>query len=94
MIQLPGSTLPADVLKLGFNKMNNWRLLWLKDCEAGLFKFVKHGQDGDGERNSGVDPLNEVANTQEPNENDGSDLDDGYEEWTGFGDLNLDGLND
>ncbi|KAH9824099.1 hypothetical protein DFH28DRAFT_1077894 [Melampsora americana] len=45
--QMPGSTLPSEILKLGFNAMNSRRSLWLNDLRAGLFQFEKipEGQD-------------------------------------------------
>ncbi|KAH9813699.1 hypothetical protein DFH28DRAFT_1083484 [Melampsora americana] len=45
--QMPGSTLPPEILKLGFNAMNSRRSLWLNDLRAGLFQFEKipEGQD-------------------------------------------------
>ena len=43
--QLPGSSLPPEVLKLGFNAMNSRRSLWLNDIKSGLFILEKIAED-------------------------------------------------
>ncbi|KAH9816911.1 hypothetical protein DFH28DRAFT_1125046 [Melampsora americana] len=41
IVQLPGSKLPYETLKLGFNAMNSHRSLWLDDFKANLFKLER-----------------------------------------------------
>ncbi|EGG02884.1 uncharacterized protein MELLADRAFT_90479 [Melampsora larici-populina 98AG31] len=53
IIQLPGSKLPSEVLKLGFNAMNSRRSLWLQDVQANKFKMEKIKADSE--------PLEETA---------------------------------
>ncbi|EGG04285.1 uncharacterized protein MELLADRAFT_89517 [Melampsora larici-populina 98AG31] len=99
VVQLPGSTLPKDVLKLGFNGMNSRRSLWLSDVKKNLFRMEKvtpnsHVADLEtlgNELNDDTDV--QVMMTQD---ND-HDLEDDMmetleeEEWNGFGDIDVDG---
>ncbi|EGG10219.1 uncharacterized protein MELLADRAFT_94622 [Melampsora larici-populina 98AG31] len=79
LIQEDGSTLPPEVLKLGFKGMNSKRSLWLNDAQNGLFRFKKiSADDGDDSQ------LNQ-ANEDEP----GTPAGDAYleeEEWKGLDD--------
>ncbi|KAH9806653.1 hypothetical protein DFH28DRAFT_1142555 [Melampsora americana] len=101
IIQMPGSKLPSTVLKLGFNKMNTSRSLWLEDIKANLFKMEKINtkltseQDLQGDDTGGDD---QVTMTQDYHQYHGlddmeaglddelEDLDEGEEEeWNGIG---------
>lgn len=90
MIQFPGSTLPPQVLKLGFTKMNNKRKLWLDDIEAGLFKLEKRTQPGNNENNDQSHTAAQVTNTQDPDLNNTAEKIVDFEEWNGFGEADLD----
>ncbi|KAH9812017.1 hypothetical protein DFH28DRAFT_899719 [Melampsora americana] len=83
--QLPDSSLPPEVLKLGFSAMNSRRSLWLKDLEAGLFRFEKLPDDQDTnnlENERTEDNLDNERNGEEVG-NTGNELEE--EEWNGFG---------
>ncbi|KAH9820807.1 hypothetical protein DFH28DRAFT_1121165 [Melampsora americana] len=83
--QLPDSSLPPEVLKLGFSAMNSRRSLWLKDLEAGLFRFEKLPDDQDTnnlENERTEDNLDNEMNGEEVG-NTGNELEE--EEWNGFG---------
>ncbi|EGG08468.1 uncharacterized protein MELLADRAFT_84646 [Melampsora larici-populina 98AG31] len=80
--QLPGSSLPPEVLKLGFNAMNSRRSLWLNDLQAGLFRFEKIPEDEDDDLDYMV-----TDHQEEPLEKD-EELTVGIEEeleWNGIG---------
>ncbi|KAH9813474.1 hypothetical protein DFH28DRAFT_896353 [Melampsora americana] len=101
IIQMPGSKLTSNALKLGFNRMNSGRNLWLEDIKANLFRMEKitkpnltteddiHGNESDGK--------DQVTMTQVIHQNTGvDDLEMGFdehledlekEEWNGFGDI-------
>ncbi|EGG10014.1 uncharacterized protein MELLADRAFT_95107 [Melampsora larici-populina 98AG31] len=98
LIQLPGSTLPREILKLGFNAMNSKRSLWLNDLNAGLFtmKMVNGDSNNQNVQNEEIreqdeqiqeqDKQNETS-TNEAN-NTGLDTDkdlEEEEEWFGLG---------
>ena len=92
--QLPGSTLPPEVLKLGFNAMNSRCSLWLNDIKAGLFIFEKIADDdeiADNEEEPKIVGLQDTLlddDSEETVEN-GSQLELGMgeepEEWNGIG---------
>ncbi|KAH9809027.1 hypothetical protein DFH28DRAFT_907032 [Melampsora americana] len=85
IVQLPGSKLPYETLKLGFNAMNSRRSLWLDDFKANLFKLEKIGPSDQEEENSDqMDIDEEVTNTQNVTIDD--ELNENAE-WTGLGDL-------
>ncbi|EGG03928.1 uncharacterized protein MELLADRAFT_89741 [Melampsora larici-populina 98AG31] len=92
IIQLPGSKLSKEVLKLGFNGMNGCRKIWLDDVQANLFKMVKlSSAHSDGEHeddnirdNSGAEQ--EVMRTQDIQNNlETDDLMGSEEKWNGLG---------
>ncbi|EGG11668.1 uncharacterized protein MELLADRAFT_90958 [Melampsora larici-populina 98AG31] len=100
IIQIPGSKLPSSVLKLGFNKMNSRRSLWLEDLMANKFKMEKINttpeEDIQGDEPGG-EIEDQVTMTQDNHENadvmgdnfedDMEDLEEEEEEeWNGFGD--------
>ncbi|KAH9818428.1 hypothetical protein DFH28DRAFT_888384, partial [Melampsora americana] len=89
LVQLPGSTLTSESLKLGFDKMSSsTRQLWLNDMNNGVFKLkLKSAPDHtvdtdtvDTESLQGNNHLNEANNTNSPNAQDEVDNDDGEEE--------------
>ncbi|KAH9808155.1 hypothetical protein DFH28DRAFT_1088075 [Melampsora americana] len=85
ILQLPGSKLPYETLKLGFNAMNSRRSLLLDDFKANLFKLEKIGPSDQEEENSDqMDIEEEVTNTQNVTIDD--ELNENTE-WTGLGDL-------
>lgn len=103
IIQMPGSKLPSAVLKLGFNKMNSRRSLWLEDVKANMFKMEKinaniaTGEEIEGYHSGGED---QVTMTQDNNQDQHVDemeveFDDDLgdlgpeedEEWKGLGDM-------
>ncbi|KAH9809609.1 hypothetical protein DFH28DRAFT_904505 [Melampsora americana] len=99
IIQIPGSKLTSNALKLGFNRMNSGRNLWLEDIKANMFRMEKitkpnltteddiHGNESDVE--------DQVTMTQVIHQNTAiDDLEMGFdddlehieeEEWNGFG---------
>ncbi|KAH9807439.1 hypothetical protein DFH28DRAFT_915401 [Melampsora americana] len=102
IIQMPGSKLTSKLLKLGFNRMNSSRNLWLEDIKANLFRLEKikkanltSGEDIHGKQSDGED---QVTMTQVIHQNTGvDDLEMGFdedledleeEEWKGF--VNID----
>jgi hypothetical protein len=104
IIQLPGSKLPSEVLKLGFNAMNSRRSLWLEDLQANKFKMEKLEADSEKTAN-GPDSATEdkVTMTQDfrtdqQNHNFVKELDEdsegSEEEWRGLGDVDDDGDED
>ncbi|KAH9810944.1 hypothetical protein DFH28DRAFT_901594 [Melampsora americana] len=107
IIQLPGSKLPSEVLKLGFNGMNSRRSLWLEDVKANKFKLEKMEADSESlkETANGSDSAteDEVMMTQDfkndqQNHNFVMGLDEDSEEsedeWNGLGDFNDNGDED
>ncbi|EGG07832.1 uncharacterized protein MELLADRAFT_85383 [Melampsora larici-populina 98AG31] len=101
IIQLPGSTLPKAVLKLGFNGMNSRRSLWLSDVQKNLFRLQKVSASSDvAESDSGGIEMNEEADakvtmTQDNHGDLGNDMmetleGEEEEEWNGFGDIEVD----
>ncbi|EGF97975.1 uncharacterized protein MELLADRAFT_84128 [Melampsora larici-populina 98AG31] len=100
VVQMPGSTLPKDVLKLGFNGMNSRRSLWLSDVQKNLFRLEKVTPNSDvADSDTRGNQLNEdldfqVTMTQD-NDNDNDlehDMMEAFEEeeWNGFGDIDMD----
>ncbi|EGG04774.1 uncharacterized protein MELLADRAFT_88519 [Melampsora larici-populina 98AG31] len=84
IIQLPGSKLPYQTLKLGFNAMNSRRSLWLDDIKANLFNLEKIASpDVQNDDIVQMDIDEEVTNTQGVTLDDEVDDD---EEWGGLGD--------
>ncbi|EGF99575.1 uncharacterized protein MELLADRAFT_94272 [Melampsora larici-populina 98AG31] len=81
LVQMPGSTLPHETLKLGFARMNRSRSQWLDDINADLFKLEKIASDVDVDgNNENEHEFDEDAiNTQIVNEIDEE------EEWNGVG---------
>ncbi|KAH9809037.1 hypothetical protein DFH28DRAFT_1086992 [Melampsora americana] len=92
IIQLPGSKLTKEVLKLGFNGMNSCRKIWLQDVKANLFKMVKlsssnsncENEDDDESDHSDTDQevmmTQDFLNIQQSEEAMGSE-----DEWNGLG---------
>lgn len=68
MVQLEGSTLPPDILKLGFKGMNSKRSLWLNDINAGLFKFEKVPVNSEASKNQKEDLQEEESNLEDDSE--------------------------
>ncbi|EGF97895.1 uncharacterized protein MELLADRAFT_84179 [Melampsora larici-populina 98AG31] len=98
VVQMPGSTLPKDVLKLGFNGMNSRRSLWLSDVQKNLFRLEKVTPNSDvADSDTRGNQLNEdldfqVTMTQD-NDNDlEHNMMEAFEEeeWNGFGDIDMD----
>ncbi|EGG08886.1 uncharacterized protein MELLADRAFT_84436 [Melampsora larici-populina 98AG31] len=93
IIQLPGSSLPKEVLKLGFNGMNSRRSLWLSDVQANLFRMKKAGPESPEEPHDlNTDTDAQVIMTQDNNIDDYTmesleEEEEEEEEWNGFGDL-------
>ncbi|KAH9807639.1 hypothetical protein DFH28DRAFT_1089131 [Melampsora americana] len=95
IIQLPGSTLPKDVLKLGFNGMNSRRSLWLSDVQNNLFRLQKATASSDvgNSETEGNDLINHtdapVMMTQDDNDEIINDMMETVEEeeWIGVGDI-------
>ncbi|EGF97077.1 uncharacterized protein MELLADRAFT_88303 [Melampsora larici-populina 98AG31] len=92
IIQLRGSKLPKEVLKLGFNGMNSRRKIWLEDVQAHLFKIVKmsssHSDDEHEDHNNpgNSDSEQDVMMTQDIQNNlETDDLIGSEEEWNGLG---------
>lgn len=97
---MPGSKLPSAVLKLGFNKMNSRRSLWLDDIKANMFKMeridanLSSPEDIQQDETGAVD---QVTMTQDQQGYHGLhemevDLDDAWgvpeeEEWHGIEDI-------
>ncbi|KAH9807996.1 hypothetical protein DFH28DRAFT_1121809 [Melampsora americana] len=95
IIQLPGSSLPKDVLKLGFNGMNSRRSLWLSDVQNNLFRLQKATASSDvgNSETEGNDLINHtdapVMMTQDDNDEIINDMMETVEEeeWIGVGDI-------
>ncbi|KAH9816129.1 hypothetical protein DFH28DRAFT_927482 [Melampsora americana] len=101
IIQMPDSKLPSAVLKLGFNKMNSRRSLWLEDVKAKMFKMEKINTNPTGKEEIQGDDSggeDEVTMTQDDRQYQGVDemevkFDDELEdleqeeekEWNGLG---------
>ncbi|KAH9806973.1 hypothetical protein DFH28DRAFT_1090373 [Melampsora americana] len=85
ILQLPGSKLLPETLKLGFTAMNSCRSLWLDDINQNLFKLKKIAtldQTADDENQMAMDKG--ITNTQEITLADEAVEE---EEWTGLGSL-------
>ncbi|EGG09342.1 uncharacterized protein MELLADRAFT_96250 [Melampsora larici-populina 98AG31] len=88
MVQLPGSTLPSEVLQLGFNAMTNSRRnLWLNDVNAGLFKLEKI--PGEDDHMSVHESDQEDTNFEKDQDKSDENPEEDEPEWHGLGSIGI-----